>query len=784
MPYILDRGSSYGSSLSAASTASDDHDASRKHVIVEFSSPNIGREFDGAHLRSTIIGASIAALYEGMGWHVHRTNFLGDWGKHIGLLAVGWYKYGSDELFEADPLRHLLDVFSRIDDLRKVEQAAVLENDPDGEAEGGGEVNGGQSISDQQDDFLKRMEDGDSDAVALWRRFRDVCIAEYPKLYAKLGIKFDGYSGESEVSQSTLAEVEAVLKEKGIYEYQEGAWVIDFKKHGSKGLPKITARHSNGTTSYLLRDLATVIQRKKKFDFGKMVYVVSAKQDTHFHEVFKTLELMGDEYCELAKTLQHVNFGKVQGLSPRTGSKGLLLGDLLEQCQKAMSEALQSDTDDDFRRTCRSNDDETHNDVNEFARLALMSQELSITKRTSTHIFNLGSDEKVVPSLESYAGLKIQRWLDRLRCEVEGESTGQRTLEDETLDYSIFEQEEAYADVLKLLAQFPNVVKHAFEKLEPSMVLTYLLQVVEMLSIVWDGDGDANAASAEIEAHDEVKEAANQHDDEGEGSALHDETSHSQNPLVGLLYECARIVLENGMNLIGMVPIKEPDRRATVIHTSLPQDADGEPVLATVSQEVHEEADPTPVAQSINEEASATTMPQEHNEQPGLSAVLGESMEVNNAESHKATMQDFDEQTIPAAIPEETDMKARLPEDGQSFQEDQTRQEMPEQMNNLPELPAAPQDGSEQAVCTGMPQDGNETIALASQEVYEDQNAVSMPEKLEEHAASSFILQDTCDDVSPESKSQDLVEEEREAASGPSAHVKIDSSGDSQEVNE
>lgn len=124
LPYIFHRQCSYGKNRDAGLRDPSAPGSGRKKVIVEFSSPNIAKEFHAGHLRSTIIGAFISNLYEDMGWDVVKVNYLGDWGKQFGLLAVGWQRFGSEEELAREPLKHLLDVYARINALFKPEQDA------------------------------------------------------------------------------------------------------------------------------------------------------------------------------------------------------------------------------------------------------------------------------------------------------------------------------------------------------------------------------------------------------------------------------------------------------------------------------------------------------------------------------------------------------------------------------------------------------------------------------------------------------------------------------------
>lgn len=513
--------------------------------MVEFSSPNLGKQFDGNHLRSTIIGAYIASVYQTMGWDVCRMNFLGDWGRHIGLLAVGWFRFGSEELFEVEPLKHLLDVFTQINELYEAERDEAKKRRADGQGDPTDESH--EVIWAEKDAFFKKMEDGEPDALALWKKFRDACVTSYADLLARLNLQFDDYSGESEVSHDTIAEVETVLKAREVYKESDGAWVIDFEKHGSKGLRTTLARYSNGTTSYLLRDIAAVLERSRKYSFDKMIYVVTAKQDSHFHELSAALELMG--HSELAHKIQHVPFGKTQGLLPQADSRGLLLGDILDQCQTVIHHAAEEHPDD-FQELR----DEHPSALPEgLGGVALMVQALSV-KRGSTFVF----DASKMADVAGYTGLNLQHWYGKLDTRLQNVSIERDDLT--SADFSPFEDEESLGDVLRLLIQFPAVVKTSFKNLESSTLVTYLFRLTDLLSVAWeDGEEGEGEEREEVENEEEGAEGE-EVDNEEEGAEGVEDDKHvrsSTRNIAKLAFlECVRQVLGNGMRMLGLEPMK------------------------------------------------------------------------------------------------------------------------------------------------------------------------------------------------------------------------------------
>lgn len=94
-------------------------------MLIDFSSPNIAKPFHAGHLRSTIIGAVVANLFEAMGWKVTRLNYLGDWGTQYGLLSVGFDRFGDEEKLLANPINHLFEVYVAANEVKEKEKAQI-----------------------------------------------------------------------------------------------------------------------------------------------------------------------------------------------------------------------------------------------------------------------------------------------------------------------------------------------------------------------------------------------------------------------------------------------------------------------------------------------------------------------------------------------------------------------------------------------------------------------------------------------------------------------------------
>ncbi|KAI1758667.1 arginyl-tRNA synthetase [Hypoxylon sp. FL1150] len=509
LTYISNRSEQYGrGSLS-------DSQPTPKKAIIEFSSPNLATEFNTGHLRSTVIGAQIANLYECAGWDVVRMNFLGDWGKEIGLLGIGWSKFGSEEAFQENPMRHLYEVYRTISENFMPEKEASRKARDAGRDTAEIEQ---QGIFAERDGFSKRMEDGEPEEIGFWKRIRDANITYYIREYERLSIRFDEFSGESQVNPESIAEVESILKEKGIYEESDGSWIIDYSKHGPKSLGVSVLRGRTGSTSYLLRDIAAVLDRNKKHAFDKMIYVVGSEQDVHFQKIFQALRYMGQE--DLAAKLEHVSFGKAQGLSQQIGEVHLL-GEIIDGSIRDAREVLESDEMDHHEIS------KTDESAKALGITALIAQFCGLSKRASSLTFN----SKTLVSFDGETGPNLQLCYSRLCAKIKESDSDKVVLAN--VDYTHL-QDDPWTEVIRLLAQYPDVADAAYKSHEPSMILTYLFRLVE-----------------------EVRNCLEDYDEDDKDAPM--KTAFEEPPEAILaqtvLYKHTRQVFDNAMALLGIIPV-------------------------------------------------------------------------------------------------------------------------------------------------------------------------------------------------------------------------------------
>lgn len=278
-------------------------------TLVEYSSPNIAKKFHAGHLRSTVIGNFIANLKQSLGNKVVRMNYLGDWGMQFGLLGAGFSQFGCEEKLEKNPLQHLFEVYVRVN--KEADQDEVMRQ--------------------AAREFFRQLEQRESKAVSLWKRFRDITVDEYRHVYKRLGVHFDVYSGES-FHQDQAQEVVQQLRGHGLLKTsQKGTRVVDLSPAGDMS-SFCTVLRSNGTSLYITRDLAAAVDRMQEYHFDEMIYVADKSQSSHFQQLFQILDKMGHSWTERCR---HVPFGLVRGMKTRSGEV-VFLEDVLDEARARM----------------------------------------------------------------------------------------------------------------------------------------------------------------------------------------------------------------------------------------------------------------------------------------------------------------------------------------------------------------------------------------------------------------------------------------------------------------
>ena len=287
-----------------------------KRIVIDYSHPNIAKPFHIGHLRSTVIGQALYNLYSFIGYEVKGLNYLGDYGTQFGKMIEGYKLWGQEYNIDENPIEELTKIYVRINELCKQDEQ-VLEN--------------------CRNNF-KLLEDGDTYCVELWKKFRELSLKEFQKIYNLLGGKFDSWEGEAAIAPK-VPEILDILEKTGKLVVSEGAKIIDLEENQ---MPPCIIEKTNGSSTYASRDLAAILHRARTYDFDKAIYVTSYEQVLHFKQVFEVAKLLGiDE--KYTNGLTHVPFGmvllKTGKMSTREGNI-IKLEDLLNESIERAKEIM------------------------------------------------------------------------------------------------------------------------------------------------------------------------------------------------------------------------------------------------------------------------------------------------------------------------------------------------------------------------------------------------------------------------------------------------------------
>ncbi len=287
-------------------------------VVVDFSSPNVAKPMHVGHIRSTILGDCLARTLRLLGHRVVTDNHIGDWGTQFGKLLVGWKEQLDEAALTRDPIGEMERLYKAIN--------AASTADP--------------AVLERARQELVKLQAGDADNLAIWRRMIDLSAQQFNTIYGRLGVKFDEVLGESFYNPRLKGTVQSLLA-GGIATESEGAQVVFFEDIPAlKDKPAIIQK-SDGAANYATTDLATLAYRMETWQPAEIIYVTDGRQQLHFQQIFTIFKRWQPQ---ARVKLAHVWFGSILGddgkpFKTRSGET-VKLADLLNEAEERAFQAV------------------------------------------------------------------------------------------------------------------------------------------------------------------------------------------------------------------------------------------------------------------------------------------------------------------------------------------------------------------------------------------------------------------------------------------------------------
>ena len=419
----------------------------KKVALIDYSGPNIAKPIGVGHLRSTVIGQALANIYEATGYSVVKDNHLGDWGTQFGKLVYAYRRWGDKKKIAENPIKELNELYIKFHE--EAEKIRKLKTKP------------GR--------FSKKWKRGTKKLLRLWTNFRKISIAEFKKVYERLGIKFDTYIGESYFAGETDKIVEECLlrrlaptetagkvgaptkasEEKNLAktDKETGAIVVE----DLDGLPSFLLRKKDDSGLYITRDLAALIFRTEVFKPDEIIYVVGDEQSLHFRQLFALARALG--YIDGAK-VKHIGFGLVlsdgEKMSTRKGTL-IELENLIKQSVEKSKEILR-----------QKNKELSEKEMEEISEIVGLGAVIYNDLRQSRQK-NISFDWKRMLDFEGGSAVYLQYTVARINSILKKLDIGEK---EARISKPIFEKESEFALAKKIMF-FPLIILEAQKMIRP-----------------------------------------------------------------------------------------------------------------------------------------------------------------------------------------------------------------------------------------------------------------------------------------------------------------------------
>nr|XP_031834584.1 probable arginine--tRNA ligase, mitochondrial [Nomia melanderi] len=451
-----------------------------KNVIVEFSSPNIAKPFHLGHLRSTVTGNYVANINSFLQNRVKKINYLGDWGTQYGYIQQGIElgNIDSNEM-KTNPIKSLYKAYVIANELAKTDSR----------------------ITDRAREIFNQLEYGNANSKE-WQTFKDYTVQELEKTYKRIGVSFEEYHWESTYTASNISTlIKSMEATKLLMLDEENRKVIPISE--IKNIPLIK---SDGSTLYIVRDIAAAIDRFEKNKFDVMYYVVDNAQHNHFTNLVQILKRMEIPWAD---KLVHVKFGRVRGMSTRKGT-AVFLEDILDEAKEIMRERQINSG------TTKVSLDEM-NSISDILGISSIIIYNLCRKRGKDYEF----DWDTMLDMKGDSGIKMQYTHCRL-SNLEHNSSARLIKE---CDASLLKEPEV-DEIIVLISRFDEIILQSYQDLEPCVLVVYLYRLSKAV----------NTALISLNIKNESADVGNQR---------------------LLLFHVSKLVIAKIMKLLGLMPLEK-----------------------------------------------------------------------------------------------------------------------------------------------------------------------------------------------------------------------------------
>ena len=431
-----------------------------KTVVMDYGGPNVAKEMHVGHLRSGVIGESMRRIEEFVGNKPIADVHFGDWGTPIGMILA--------EVIAADGSLDKMETYDIAEITRFYKQANIrCKEDP--------------AAKETARVITAKFQDGDPVYRKAWQHIRKVSVEAVKENYRELGVHFDLWLGESDAHETCFA-IKRIAEEKGLLEYDDGAYIIRLDEE-NKPKPPVIIEKSDGGFTYQATDIATIKMRVDDLHADEIIYFVDKRQSLHFEQVFEVVEKLG---IAPGVKPQHIGFGTVNGADGKpfkTRDGGVMnLADMIKMSKDKVAESMPAP--DEAKGITREYIDRL---VSQIAVGAIKFQDLK-NNIASGYVFELDDfanfDGKTGPYIQ-YAVARINSIMRKNQNLVPGAV--------------VITNPEERALGLKL-TQLSSIVFRAEADKEPSVISDYAYTLAQLFSSFYNASPIMGAETSEIAA--------------------------------------------------------------------------------------------------------------------------------------------------------------------------------------------------------------------------------------------------------------------------------------------